>query len=1241
MISTDEIFENIFNNSKASDQDVLQDFDSVDSIFLKNYTTNAKKIIQSHDNFQHLIRAMTMKETKPVNNLKCRNGHSSTIIPHDWYVQGNCFVVMVKPFIEKRHYELIKDQIDFEKYYNSNRSNYGGKSCTAGEFVYWPNITVSYFGWRQYLLMKFDIDIGNYVPLVHNRRLGNVNLFEFYPKFFLNIELSMTCNGKKLFVNGRTQFTEDHDDLFIITLTDGSVGTCKVHSDLVFSNKNLFDYIRDDINLESCITADKYKHVIRVDLQSLRVFKGMQKHDKGYVPIDKLKINYNITASSEFHDIIVQHVSKCLDSLNEFMVSVLQQHEIADGNVLKSYLVKSNYINFDYIIIVLWRLLMKNQDFEYGETDIRLLLEVVCESLFRNNTKEWQIVNQRCEPYFKLLPKVFIRFCNHWTLFLEENPLESLANYFAIHYMIYLKQSASNPVEEECWDYTYENAINCGASAEVLCKGFLKKIQSANACLVFNGKHYVAVKKDDDLFKLTDKINGIVLSSVKFNNWKYLYFTEEGVYNLFINGYHSSTPFILGNTLVGALTKKNETTYLPESALQFMLDNSKYEREIFKIYHMAKVCRDIKNIKSNMNILLAFNNCFRCKHKQQFIFNDLFKEIWDYSHNELIVLGVYLNEKKMSDLIMNLKCASCQMSATYKKCACYYDIKVDVRAFKIVIMFELFCNYKPLIELVWCLLYSSSLYSKVLLANVSTTKLEKLPSSQFIIKYIEFFHEHRMKIITLLYSRFDKIDFIDTLVDQMRQPLNFIEQIQHDVQDESNFVDILGYGDDINDSSNVDDNNKNVNDDSQTDDVDDEAENDNTESKLMMIVNKESDNKHYMTTFYIDYCNTLAFLKNWNIWWDKLVVARYNDDLSSWLVRFYMRIFMTKLNLKDFSSSFVKKIVTGYLYYANFTNFNPVNSLLMMHFDASLGIPSDYEKCCVYLNGEPGSGKSSNFELMEQIVVVHKHDAENYTLSRKETDEMEANKLISQLYVINEMKECNDSFFKSTADSTKSNAVCRKYQGSQKYEGNYKLMIVNNKPLYISNYDKGVRNRFAIVYTDHVFEENLPFSGSVYSHIKTKRYPMEKTYYEGLVTPVRLFLSHILMYKRNSKDGYVSYKNIVKNDPVHNHNLMCLDINNSLMNALIYVLKVRVKYGVTMVDESKIDKMIELSMPHVDVLVHNMLKSKRGQSHVAQMCAEFRRRYKKYYRPEQKIFYNIDMAWDKRDFNLNTPTFKC
>jgi hypothetical protein len=229
--------------------------------------------------------------------------------------------------------------------------------------------------------------------------------------------------------------------------------------------------------------------------------------------------------------------------------------------------------------------------------------------------------------------------------------------------------------------------------------------------------------------------------------------------------------------------------------------------------------------------------------------------------------------------------------------------------------------------------------------------------------------------------------------------------------------------------------------------------------------------------------------------------------------------------------------------------------------------------------------------------------------------------------------------------------VCRKYQGSQKYEANYKLMIVNNKPLYVSDYDKGVRNRFAVVYTDHKFEENMSFEGSIYAHIKSKKYPMEKAHIEGMIKPVRLFASHILMYKRNSKDGYVSYKSIVKKDPIHKFNLMCMDINNSAFSALMYVLNVKISHGARLVDENKIIKAIEAAAPIVETLLHDMMKVKRSSRgkpteydlnhRIPDLCVEFRKTFKKYYRPHDNVYYNIELALDKKDFVTEKPTFKC
>ncbi|QNV47811.1 DNA helicase [Alphabaculovirus altersperidaniae] len=1220
-ISLDVIFDNIYDNSDR--RDCVDTLDDADSVILLNRTSNSTKAIDTYENFVKLLALMTNTHTDTNEHVTCASSHEAVVVqPHDWYVRQNIFRMFVCPYIDVENYERFKDHICFDRFIASNVSGFANKCVRAGDYYYWPNMAVIYCGWNIYLKKRFDIDMGCDIPLIHNRRLGNVNLFLNNPEDFLNVELSLTNGDKTLFVNGRSTFSsergDDDDDLFILTMADDTICKCKVKPELVYSNKNFFDYIKDDINLKKCVTANEYKSLLDVDLNSLRVFEKKVMPSDAVYTAERLKLFRNITPSSENIKIMQQLVVDNVTLIKEKMIEVMAQTDQADASVLQNYFIKSNFVNFDYIIFVLWRTISKNEELNLTKTDIKLYFELLCETLFGGGKGvAFETAKQRCEPYCKLTPKVFSRLCNHWSIFTNENPCVTLAFYYAIHFLIYCKHGN--------WDYTPENAKTCGTIPDVLCAGFFKKIvSSGNMTFVFNGKHYVLVRKDDDLFKLTENCAAITMPSIKFNNWKYMYFTEEGVYNLFINDYHNGCPFIMGNTLLKSLTRKNENTYLPERVIQFMLDNGKNENEIYKIYHMAKVCREIKSVKNNMTAILAFNNCSFCKFQEQKTLNDLFREIWNYSHNELIVIGVYLNDKKMSDLILNLKCHECKLTQHLKKnknCSCLDKLEIGIKAFKIVLAMELFSNCKGLLELIWSLLYTSSVYNTILIDCLNDNGDESIA---LVREYVDFFASNRVKIINRLYDYLDKIDFVDSFVAILSVPRLFLNKLKKSIFEE-------------NDSNNT------IDDDNDEDEIKNIEKFINEDGHLAEEMTTSVDENMFIQNFYYNYYTTLSMLKKWNVWWDKLIVKRHNDDLNTWLTRFYMRIFMTKLNLKEYSSLFVKQIVMGYLYFRQFTNFNYVNSLVTMHFGAGTGIPTDYEKCCLYLNGKPGSGKSSFFAVFDHFIVVHKHDTANYTLTKKDTNEMEADKMISQLYVINEMKVCDDSFFKSTADSTKSNTVCRKYEGSQKYEGNFKLLIVNNKPLHISDYDKGVRNRFAVIYTDHLFEENLPFTGSIYWHIKNKVFPMEKGYIDELAKPVRLFLSHILMYKRNANDGYVSYKSFLEKDPIHNHNLMCLDVNNSPLNALLYVLKANVKPGAKMVDESKIEKMIELAVPYVETMLHDRLVMRKNNvvQRTAMLFDAFKRKFKKYYSEERKLFYNIDMAWNKADFNTNQPEFIC
>ncbi|AAR28865.1 helicase [Leucania separata nucleopolyhedrovirus] len=1246
-MSTDSIFNKILDycqDGGSDDRDSVSDLTRLDKILFRNGSTGQKRCLKSYENFEKLLTVMSNEQTSP-NQPKHNHSHRTastqivtllnstdhdsetednldlsqdydddddcinmTGVPsdvgggsnsdaHNWFVHGNYFAMKIRPFVRLKHYDIVKDAFDFEDFVVDGNAN----DCKqAGEYVYWPNVAVSYFGWRLFLKFCTGIDIGTYIPIVHNRSLGNVNLFVFQAKYFVSIELIMTLKSPDttLFVNG-TSITKRSDqtvmdDLFYVTTTNGSEGVCKIVNRLVYSNKDIFEYVVDDIHLESCRTKDKYADMFHLDIGSMRTFDSSHhtttvggQHRSGSRPNLKSRPESKnvITASSEHHDTIERCVDEIVNKIVAVMQEALSRFDIADEFVLCRYFDESEFVNFDYIIMAVWKCIRHENKFEYRETDIKLFIELLCKKIFGHRPGLMERAFECCSPYFQLTKPVFKRLCADLKFFHDVK--SELAHFYAVHYAISMKQRELGKTGNDLWTYTLDTAVMSGIDQNVLCNGYVKKLTVQSTHSIFNGKHYTVVKKDDDLIKITDKTTSYNVSNLKFNSWKYLYLTEHGVFNVITMKYHDSCPFIVGNCLIKSFVDRDDRSeFASKSLLDYMLKSIKYEIPILKVYHVAKVARDLKVLKKNVSMVVAFDTCPDCKTSEKLKLNKLFREIWNMDRHESVMLGVYLNVHKMNDLRLNMRCSDCANARSNgSKCDCLKEADIDFKAFKVALTYNLFFENSTIIEMAWALLYDKKSYGDTLKRVIANDE-------QFDA-YIDLIQTNRVDIVRRLYDRFDRTDFIFELIDMA----NDHDRVKEDMVVASNQITI-----------------------------------DECVRSVDALTCQQS-----MPNFFQDFMLTVNVLNRWRVWWDKLIVARPDDDLFKWLLRFYMRIIMSKVDTSSVSPYFLRMLVHGYLYFRVFTNFNDTNSLLMMHFTASLAIPNDYEKLCIYLNGESNCGKSSFFDLLDTIIVAHKRDSAVYNTTKKETDEMEANKLISQLYVINEMKECNDAFFKNSADSSKSNSVCRKYEGSQKYEANYKLLIVNNKPLCIRDYDKGVRNRFCVVYMKHVFVENLPFSGSVYDHYKNSRYPMEKGYYETLKNPVRIFAAHILKYKRNPRNGYVYYKCLVSHDAIQKHNLMCLDLNNHPFSALVYILRVAPKPGMY-IEECRVESIITEALPHLERFCHPMLK-KSYSDHV--LSGEFRNVYSKYYRPGEKMYVGLTMARNQKDFNLNIPTFKC
>lgn len=418
-------------------------------------------------------------------------------------------------------------------------------------------------------------------------------------------------------------------------------------------------------------------------------------------------------------------------------------------------------------------------------------------------------------------------------------------------------------------------------------------------------------------------------------------------------------------------------------------------------------------------------------------------------------------------------------------------------------------------------------------------------------------------------------------------------------------------------------------------------------------INLGVEQKNYENWRYIDKINTIyskyrRLPLKFPVWTDKLIEYHENDDMYTWLTRFYKRIYLNKfiVDMNSEQENLLTNFVLGFCYFRVLTNFNPDSSKAIMHFCASLAIPSDYEKMCLNITSEPNCGKSSLFELLDKLVLVYKNDRRVYELNC-DSNSSKIKRMESQLYIMNETEIMSKSFLKSVADSTKFELANKKYCPEEFYFANYKVMITNNEMLHIRDgYDKACSNRIGLIYLDHSFESDIDlFDGSVYECYERKRYPEIKDINMKLMSPVKQLLANVLVYNSDPKTGYVFYKSILKKDKCYRHNKKCLSIYNDPLEALLYVLDVKeLKFTpetgiVAQFTENTLIDMITKSVELVKYMVYYKL---RENVNVNDLLSRFRKKYGrgKFYNSETNTFENLSIATSERRLRSVRPRLK-
>ncbi|AUA60311.1 helicase [Operophtera brumata nucleopolyhedrovirus] len=1186
MTATIDINNIITRGFNTCERDDVRSLAIVQELILKHSTSNTKKLIINIDIFMNLLKNMMTQSTQPKRKISCFNddSHNKKIQSHHWTIQGNYIHIKVYPFARIEDKGKIEALVDFNRFFKSqdvNSDNRIDKTflptyyVEANEYVYWPNLVCSFFGWRLYLHMN-GITLNEWIPLPHHATLGNHNLFVFQEshKPCITIGMQVGRGNNKMFVNTRCK-----DDIrkrgikFMVfeTMNDNKRISCYLLNQLVNTNKDWFAFLRDDVLLSRCKTVPEYNHLVQINTDNLKWFpeKTAPTMDNESIRLVYLQ---NITPSSIFDAQIKEVIDNVIEEVEMSMMELLVQHDV-DDSVLQWYLRESNYVNFEFLMIVVWRQVKSRiEDFNYTESDIKLCIEVLCEAL--DKYQDGNLLDY-CKVYMNVKKRAFDDMCDSFTFTRSES--DELGLYYAMHILVFAKTNA--------WKYN-KHTIDTSQDIAVLCKSYFKKIES-NGTFIFNGEYYKVNKstdQSDTFLKELKKVKSETLPQITFNRCKYLYNTSSGLFNALAMRHHDLCPWIMTNcTFKFFMDREDLEPVAPKQLIEFMLNHMKNELQLLLIYNVACQARHFKVQLYNYTTTVNTDNCMTCRTTS---FNNLqiaFSKLWNLTPDELILMGIYVNINKMKEFRTNNNCDSCS-----NHCECLDNFQLDnVKGLKIAIMFNLICTDNDVIEIVWSLLSNKQDYFTAL-KTILTDDVE----------LIDYIAKNQGNIINCLYDSFESREewLVDLLENCMTININSV------------ITRVVAH-----------------------------YEMENVKFKSIVPIDE----------YFVKYRKLSDSVQTWNIWWDKLIIARPEDDMLSWLVRFYKRIVMSRINIKGISSNLLNQIITGYLYFRILTNFNDAKTLTLIHMSASMGIPCDYEKTLVNIVGKSDSGKSSYADVMSDLIVTYRRDQQTYNNSKGSgPDDMEARKLISQMYVLNEVYHLNADFIKTHVDSSKEQTAMKKYEPQQTYNGNFKVLMLNNDLVHISDFDQATKNRFIVVYFDHIFSDidhsnrnsdgsymKLKFSGSFYDHYKQNVFPKKNEFKKIVVEPVRKFLLHIFTYNRDPNTGYIFYKNLMLNDPNYKHNMMCLEIANCAYARLKYIVRLQYETG-SYVTETAAVASIKDAFASVEKMKHAQDKKKLD---VEYLINRFKQEHENMLRGNKYI--GIKMA-SIDDFNLVKPSLK-
>ncbi|AAQ99063.1 helicase [Neodiprion lecontei nucleopolyhedrovirus] len=601
-------------------------------------------------------------------------------VDHDVTMCVNFEQMLIHPFVMKncdQFSQIIQlVQHNLSKY---TSVNYKPKFSSHGDYLICFDIKVTAFGWFFFMLKNFEQLVLN-IPLPKHRNLGNVKLFflknETSERNIFDIELKIIDqNNKDIFINSDIDAT--HDDLTkLVTFTHGKTTSSLVYGKkLILQNEyqDVFKFIKQEIFTYQNITS--FNEYFKLDANAIKYMDDVE----DVVSINSTETQIPMKACfvdkqgfSIYKQQLIKHLETLLSDFetmlkDEINVLTNEWNDVV-GPYAKTarFMVNSEFDCFDYLLAYIFQKLQKVHVI-CENSEHKLFLNLVVKILFTASDIAID-ASKTIKNYLDLDYKLFGLFCDSFK-FISDH---SLSSFFALKINCYIKHQNWN-----LSDYIVKQLDN---NFKLAYDGWFVVYKTEDSVYCFSERYFKQATKSkshDDCSKIAFKSTKVsTLPDICFNNSKFVYVTEHGVYNTVTNKFFDFAPFVIANTMFMCAPERKQIYNLPKHFFDDIMNNGDVETLALELYHAAHVSRKMRRICALSRLAMYIGNDIITNENIEHIVK-IFNHVYLYSTTCLLAI-IKFAAPQLTNLLsrddIKLSDVTLQLLVKYALCSAHSDI---------------------------------------------------------------------------------------------------------------------------------------------------------------------------------------------------------------------------------------------------------------------------------------------------------------------------------------------------------------------------------------------------------------------------------------------------------------------------------------------------------------------------------------------------------------------------------------